>query len=195
MCGLFAYTGPADPDPDQLQAAAAAAAARGPHGHGWATSGHAHHALGPLAPRDVRTIQARAVIGHARLATVGDYRDPAQLQPLTADGHQLAHNGTVHNWPALAPHATTDSAVLASRYAHARTRGLAPAAALATVLEGAQTDSWALVVLDADGTLLHWRQRLPIWAHRDPTGLYLASRRHHPDARPTRPDTIHEEGP
>ncbi|MBA9005971.1 class II glutamine amidotransferase [Thermomonospora cellulosilytica] len=195
MCGIFAYLGPARPDPDLLEAAATAAASRGPHGHGWATSASTtRHEFGPLPPAAVRDLTDRAVIGHARLATTGDYRDRTGLQPVAAGGHWLAHNGTVRNWRTLTPDAASDSVALAELYAHHR-RQLDGPHALRAALADADTAAWALLVLDVDGSLVVWRRGLPLWQHRHPTGLYLASRRFHPDAAPVPEDTICQEHP
>jgi predicted glutamine amidotransferase len=184
MCGIFAYTG-ITPKADVLTAAALEAGRRGPHGHGWIArqadgSYREHRQLGALNG-DVGLLTSgpppRAVLGHARLATVGDWADINQLQPITVDGHAVAHNGTVYNSPtlgsALLP---TDSAALAFQYAMGREQGHAPAAALARVLEIAEQVSWAIVILDRDGQLIAHRHRHPLYQLRIPWGVYLSSR-------------------
>jgi asparagine synthetase B (glutamine-hydrolysing) len=184
MCGLFAYAGPG-PDTDLLSAIAFDAGRRGPHGHGWVVAGdrgEVWHAPGPLIAAHVGRLAAaaqgaRAVLGHARLATQGAaYDDPAGLQPFGRAGHWLAHNGNVYNPAELAAgvHATDSAAVLAA-YAAARDE-LGPAGALTRVLERAQTAASAVVVLDSDGTLLAARRKLPLFAAERPDGVYLSSR-------------------
>src|SRR5690606_20713738 len=128
VCGLFAFTG-THPDPTLLTAAAQGAAARGPHGHGWTThpDQHVHRALGPMDPARAATLTAPRILGHARLATRGDYRDPNALQPCHVDGHYLAHNGTIRNWTSLDPDAPSDSVALTRLYAHHRASGAGPA--------------------------------------------------------------------
>lgn len=183
MCGLFAYRGPAAPDPDLLVAAARAASARGPHGHGWATpDAPPHRALGPLDPEQLRTVTARAVIGHARLATRGNPRDLAGVQPAEAGGHLVAHNGTIRNHTDLDPDAPSDTVALARAYAAHRTPQVGPIEALRAALAPADTPAWALLVLDAEGPLVAWRRGLPLWRLFHDTGVYFASRRFHPDA-------------
>jgi len=179
VCGIFAYTGPAAPDPAVLADAATGAAQRGPHGHGWA--GHRvtpHYALGPLSVADTAAITGPRVIGHARLATTGAHDDPDGLQPISVCGHLVAHNGVITNPHELAgapPHGT-DSRALAHAYAHHRSRGAPPVAALAFALVPARHDTWAVVVLDASGVLVAHRHGLPLWQATHPTGAYLSSR-------------------
>ncbi|RZF02955.1 class II glutamine amidotransferase [Streptomyces albidoflavus] len=196
MCGLFAFTGTA-PDPALLTAAAQGAAARGPHGHGWATQPDTqlHHAHGPLDTSHVAALTAPRIIGHARLATRGDYRDTAGLQPCRADGHLVAHNGTIRNWTDLTPDAPSDSVALARTYASHRATGDGPATALRAALDACDTPAWALLVLDATGTLLAWRRGLPLWRLDHPTGVYYASRRFAPDATELAPDALTVETP
>jgi asparagine synthetase B (glutamine-hydrolysing) len=191
MCGLFAFTG-THPDPTVLTDAATAAAARGPHGHGWATHPDPiiHRAPGPLDPTHLADLDAPRIIGHARLATRGDYRNTAGIQPCTADGHLITHNGTIRNWETLDPHAPSDSAALATTYAARRKTGDGPATALRAALEHADTPAWALLVLDATGALLAWRRGLPLWRLDHPTGVYYASRRFHPDAAELATDAL-----
>ncbi|WP_329368771.1 hypothetical protein OG896_24660 [Streptomyces sp. NBC_00669] len=194
MCGLFAYRGPGAPDPDLLVAAARAAAARGPHGHGWAIPGApAHRALGPLDPEQLRPVTAAAVIGHARLATRGDSRDLAGVQPAEAGGHLVAHNGTIRNHTSWDPDAASDTVALARAYAAHRAPTTGPPQALSAALAPAVTRAWALLVLDAQGPLVAWRHDLPLWHLAHTTGTYFASRRFHPDARPLPDNTLHLE--
>jgi hypothetical protein len=194
VCGLFAYRGPAAPDPDLLVAAARAASARGPHGHGWATpTGPVHRAHGPLDAEQLRPVTAAAVIGHARLATRGDSRDLAGVQPAEADGHLFAHNGTIRNHTTWAPDVASDTVALAAEYAAHRTPTIGPPEALGAAMAPADTPAWALLVLDAEGPLVAWRHGLPLWRLDHTTGVYFASRRFHPDARPLPDNTMHLE--
>ncbi|GAA4626939.1 hypothetical protein GCM10023196_037220 [Actinoallomurus vinaceus] len=177
MCGIFAYESSTPPDPELLVEAAVSASVRGPHGYGWVTRSpdSAHHELGPVDPGKVRELTAAVVLGHARLATVGDWQDVAQLQPITAAGHALAHNGVVHNSAALGSHADTDSMLLAHLYATLRAAGHTPPDALTRLTKAASQQAWAIVVLDADGHLYAHRRYHPLYRHREADGVYLSS--------------------
>lgn len=195
VCGIFAFTGLAAPDVDLLTSVAGKAAQRGPHSHGWAGHGlAAHRRLGPLDTRSLTGITGTRLIGHARLATVGAHDDLAGIQPIAADGHLLVHNGTVTNWRDLVPHAHTDTGALAELYAAARRAALSPAGALRYVLVRAEQKAWAIVVLDADGTLLAHRHGLPLWSYTHSTGTYLASGSI-PGATAIRADEIYSKEP
>ncbi|MFE7965390.1 hypothetical protein ACFU0X_20540 [Streptomyces cellulosae] len=191
MCGLFAFTG-THPDPTLLTAAAQGAAARGPHGHGWTTHPDTatHHAPGPMDTTRVAALTAPRILGHARLATRGDYRDLAGLQPCHADGHHIAHNGTIRNWTDLDPDAPSDSVALTRLYARHRAAGAGPATALRATLDACDTPAWALLVLDATGVLLAWRNQLPLWRYDHPTGVYYSSRRFTDDATELAPNAL-----
>jgi glutamine phosphoribosylpyrophosphate amidotransferase len=192
MCGIFAYHGTTAPDPDLLTAAAMEAARRGPHGHGWVIrDDHGrlteHRRLGALNG-DLTTLQAttgRAVLGHARLATFGGWNDAQLLQPAVANGHAIAHNGNVYNAAQLiddvsyAGALATDTRALTAAYAALRTAGHTPALALAAVLDRARQEAWAVVILDADGTLLAHRSYHPLYARTTATGVYVSSRPFH----------------
>jgi glutamine phosphoribosylpyrophosphate amidotransferase len=214
MCGIFAYRGTAAPELPTLTAAAAVAGNRGPHGCGWAIQEAAHggqsavwYHPGPLGNHihelraTVAAFRQPTVLGHARLATVGDWRDAAQLQPVIADGYALAHNGVIRNpdqlWPAGAP---TDSIALARAYAALRRghppgatdrrAGTHPAEALAKLMAVAEQTAWAVVVLDADGHLYAHRHYHPLYAVRDPDGVYLSSQRFGPRCEPLPEDVV-----
>jgi glutamine phosphoribosylpyrophosphate amidotransferase len=215
MCGIFAYRGTsAALELPALTAAAVSAGRRGPHGCGWAIreatpggqSAVWHHP-GPLANyiHELRTAAAAfrqpTILGHARLATVGDWRDVDQLQPVIADGHALAHNGVISNpdqlWPAGAP---TDSIALARAYAELRRghppgatdrrAGMHPADALAKLMATAEQQAWAVVVLDTDGHLYAHRHYHPLYAVRNPGGVYLSSQRFGPRCVPLPEDIV-----
>jgi asparagine synthetase B (glutamine-hydrolysing) len=189
VCGIFGFTGPGAPDPELLAAAACEAGRRGPHGHGWATrypggTFTVRREFGPVTanlPALLR-VAAPAVLGHARLATTGSWDDPEGLQPVTCGRHAIAHNGTVYNPADVAPGAdvATDTHALAIAYETERFLGGTPAGSLAAVVARADQRAWAIVVLDADGTLVGHRHGHPLHAYRDPTGLYLSSRPFHP---------------
>jgi predicted glutamine amidotransferase len=185
MCGIFAYSGAAAPNPDLLTAAAAEAARRGPHGYGWGYqqpdgSPYVYRQLGTLNGdlKLITALRSTAIVGHARLATQGAMcTDRSGLQPITAGGHLLTHNGNIYNPGELAPPGfATDSAALAARYAAHRTAGLPPAAALTQTLTSAVTPASAVVVLDASGALTAWRRKLPLYLHEHERGRYVSSR-------------------
>ncbi|WP_128381259.1 class II glutamine amidotransferase [Streptomyces cavernae] len=193
MCGIFAYTGHGAPDRELLTAITRAAATRGPHAHGWTTGETTHRALGPMDPDAAVTAcqDAHQCLGHARLATFGRYDDEDAVQPVTVDGHHVAFNGNIYNpvevhpgtWPADTHH-------LAHAYAAERTHGHSPHRALERALAPARMNAWAVVILDASGALVTYRQGLPLFTYRAEGGLYLASRHFHPDASELAPNTL-----
>ncbi|ONK13230.1 hypothetical protein [Streptomyces sp. MP131-18] len=195
MCGIFAYTGRRAPDVELLTEAARYAARRGPHAHGWAgPDTPPHRALGPLDPEDCRKITGRAVLGHARMATVGPPTLVDGIQPIDADGHLIAYNGTVTNPGDLAPElCPTDTIAVARAYARHRASGEGTRAALSAVLEVARARSWALVILDRTGQVLTHRHRLPLFRCTTTDGIYLSSGRFTPEATPTPENTITQE--
>lgn len=197
MCGIFGFHGPGAPDPGLLTTAAALAGRRGPHGCGWATRDEwgtrtVRHPS-PLTERldEVGRIGARAVLGHSRLATMGDWRDVRQLQPFTVAGHALAHNGSIANPDDLYPGAATDSEALAHAYAAFRVAGRSPYAALEFLLGAiAQHTAWAVVVLDTTGRLYAHRHYHPLYRlDTGGEGVYLSSQRFHPAAELLPEDT------
>ncbi|MCZ7478810.1 class II glutamine amidotransferase [Micromonospora sp. WMMC273] len=177
MCGIFAYAGSVPPETGHLAAAASGAARRGPHGHGWIARNpdgrhHLHTALGPLTHTALHRIPATAtaLLGHARMATVGRYDDPDALQPWlvnAADGrvHAVVHNGNVYNADRLSdrPGAVTDSHALALAYADLRAAGLTPPVAIKALVDRAQQHAWVIAVLDSDGRLYGHRHRHPLY--------------------------------
>lgn len=178
MCGVFAYTGLCPPDRRILHAAVTAAARRGPHAHGWSGAGIAtHHGHGPLpVDRAVDAVsRSPRLIGHARLATVGSHDDLSGAQPITIDGHLVVHNGTIRNARTLDPDSSTDTIAFTRAYASHRSQGLAPDAALDKTLTLCDHLAWAVLILDADGTLLTHRHRLPVYRRIDLAGTYLSS--------------------
>jgi asparagine synthetase B (glutamine-hydrolysing) len=186
MCGIFAYHGTGAPDPDLLDAAASEAARRGPHGHGWVTrfpGGELseHRQLGELNG-DLALLHdaAGTVLGHARLATFGSWSDPEHFQPVVTAGHAIAHNGNVYNAGDLAAGAPTDTHALAVAYAALRTAGTPPGQALAELIARVRQQAWAVVILDADGTLLAHRHYHPLYASQSEGGVYVSSRPFHP---------------
>lgn len=195
MCGIFAYTGVGPPDPQLLLAAAEGAGRRGPHGCGWVTYNPGtppvcvRH-LGPLGPhRDALTaITDTRVLGHARLATVGDWQAPEQLQPALAGAHAVAHNGVIDNPDDLAPDAITDSYALAAAYAAMRGHGVPPTDTLAKLAAVFTARSWVVVVLDVDGQMYAHRRYHPLHRLATNVGTYLSSWAFHPDARPVAED-------
>lgn len=197
MCGLFAFTGPGAPDPVILTDAARVAAARGPHGHGWATQPDRmmHYAPGLLWPEDLAAVRQPRLIGHCRLATRGNYADPAGLQPCHTDGHLVAHNGTIRDHHTLDATASTDTIALTNLYAAHRTNGHDPVRSLVTSVKQADARRWALLVLDHTGHLMAWRSTLPLWRLEHPTGIYYSSRTFHADAVPLPDNTLRLEPP
>jgi len=191
MCGIFGYVGTAVPDRELLTAAALAAGRRGPHGCGWVwTDGRQGLTrrvyLGPLTAAWTAawpSIEgAAALLGHARLATVGDWRREDELQPVRVGALALAHNGVIRNAEALAPGHRTDSIALAHAYAAARARGEAPVAALDRLLQHADQRAWVVVALEGRTLYVH-RHYHPCWLARVSGGAYLASQAFPPTAQ------------
>jgi predicted glutamine amidotransferase len=193
MCGIFGYHGPNGPDPTLFGSIALEAGRRGPHGFGWAArhpdlggsrlSGeHRPGTLsGHLADINRMVAGASTVLGHCRLATVGDWQDAGQLQPILSSGHAVAHNGVIDNPDDLEPGAATDSIALARAYARLRYDAVSPYTALDKLMGTAQARSWAVVVLDSNGRLYAHRHYHPLWRLITGGGIYLSSRRFHPD--------------
>lgn len=183
MCGIWGYAGETPASLDLITVAAKGASQRGPHSHGWmagdVAAGLVHHQLGHVADCEACSKAlpvARRMLGHSRLATVGQPDDPAGIQPFTLDGHWLVHNGNVYNWADLDPLAATDSRAILSVYAYLRADGREPVDALSRTLAVCDQQSWAVVVLDDDGTVLAHRNRLPLHLGLDPDGgRYLSS--------------------
>lgn len=178
MCGIFAWaaqTTTIDPDQRLLERAVLGAAARGPHAHGWTTPGQTtHRALGSLDLSALPRPRLR-LLGHARLATIGQPRDLAAVQPIEIDGHHLVHNGNAATAYREHPQAASDSAALALIYATHRLHGHSPATAL-TYTAACIDSPWALAVLDVNGSLLVSRHGLPLHSLRTTAhGLYLSS--------------------
>lgn len=193
MCGVFAFAGDVHADDEILSQAARAAFFRGPHGHGWASDSGVHRTLGVPGTMGLPSTP-RWIVGHARLATFGMPRDESGLQPVTVDGHTLAHNGNVYNWRDLVDQfelddPATDSWALGGVYAHHRALGMNPGAALSRTLRLCQMKAGAIVIRDASGALVAWRRRLPIHIFSCAAGTYLSSGRFH-GARP-----LPEDGP
>lgn len=94
MCGIFGYIG--TPDIMTAVTIAVEASRRGPHSFGWAWGKGAVRKVGNLADFAVEIPEADWCIGHARLATSGDYRDMRNNQPLVNQGVSLVHNGNVY---------------------------------------------------------------------------------------------------
>lgn len=181
MCGIFAYQGNAAaqlPDPEILREAATRAGNRGPHGHGWVTPDGEHRALGGLVADQI-PLEPRWILGHSRLATFGMVRDLSGVQPVTVDGHTLIHNGNVYNWRELqrgySLEGATDSWTLGALYAHHRGHGTPPRESLAATLAACHMKAGAVVVRDATGALIAFRERLPIHVRSTSHGVYLSS--------------------
>ena len=131
----------------------------------------------------IRTLRSTTILGHARLATVGDWRQVNQLQPVTVSGFALAHNGVIDNPADLAgPGHATDSIALAHAYAALRLEGVHPITALDKLVAAAIQRAWAIVVLDTNGRLYAHRHYHPLWRLDTDRGAYLSSQQFHPDA-------------
>jgi asparagine synthetase B (glutamine-hydrolysing) len=101
MCGLFGFNGTC---PEAFEAIALQAAGRGPHAHGWTAvypdGPVTERYLGPLRDnlsqfRRALDREPRALIGHARLSTIGgdSYCRIEDAQPVNAGRFSVVHNG------------------------------------------------------------------------------------------------------
>ncbi len=196
MCGVWGFRG-IKPDPHLLWKAAEGASRRGPHGVGWAwTDGPPYlqimRAPGSIGPQraNIAALTASFIVGHARLATMGDWTSVDELQPAVSitEGpdrplpHAIAHNGVIRNPDYLWPDAPTDSWALAHAYAAVReTRS--PLDALDVLMKDADQVSWAVLVLDGTGLLVAHRNRHPLWVLDTDYGSYASSARFHPGCR------------
>ena len=97
-------------------------------------------------------------------------------QPIvTKAGHVMIHNGNVTNWQDLADNPVTDSYALASLYDEIRATGIEPVEALEATLTASDQVAYAVILLDADGSLLASHSGLPLHLVGNGSGLYLSS--------------------
>lgn len=174
MCGIYAFTGPVPASWEDLRMVARAAR-RGPHGHGWIGERSAFFTLGLLRDEHLPAAPGTWLLGHARLGTTGARSaDITALQPVTRAGHTLVHNGSLHSWPEA--YARTDSHHLLDTYTRTRAMpGVKAEVALSLTLRGADHGAWAVILRDANGTLLASRRGLPLFTRRNPDGGVLVS--------------------
>lgn len=174
MCGIFGYVGETPADPDRLFDAAQAGR-RGPHAHGWVADGEITRRLGPLDPHLVPN-SPTTILGHARLATYGNPRDQLGIQPIIVGGHAVVHNGNVDNWRTFVSiRVPSDSWVIAMMYHRHRPFYDDPAPALAAVIAQLNIEDHAVVILDADGSLVASHAGLPLHHARTTDGVYVSS--------------------
>lgn len=176
MCGIFAYFGPGQPDRDLYNDVVRLAGRRGPHSHGWwSPETGLYHAPGPLreAPQDVYG----GIIGHSRLSTLGDFGIEGAQPVMTKGSDVLVHNGNAYNWMDLDATAPTDSYALGTVYSQNRDAGMDPTGALQDVVDRADQQAFALVILDRHGSLIGARRKLPLYVLQHLTGVYAASGR------------------
>lgn len=211
MCGIFAYRDHAGraPDPELLRTAAEAAGRRGVHGCGWVAAGWAPARgayataqytrtlhLGRMVDHldEIQALDAPTILGHARLATVGDATALTQLQPVSLSSRDpvihLAHNGVLREpWGVPDEDAyATDSIALANWYAKLRWSGFTQAEAIKAVAGKANHTAWAIVAIDAGALVVHRRYH-PVWTLRLDGAVYLSSQRFHPEATLAQEDT------
>lgn len=188
MCGLFGYSGALDPDPSCLRLAGQEAARRGPHACGWAYLDGARVQRvvypRPLAQLLDRLCETRSttIIGQARLATSGDWRDARDNQPILGNDLAIAHNGVVRHPGALA--LTHDLALETRCDSEVILRLMA--AALRSVPDLSDAALVALQALPADAplalvamrgdALLALRRGQPLWVATQGHAQYLSSR-------------------
>ncbi|MFC1959147.1 hypothetical protein ACFLYO_00400 [Chloroflexota bacterium] len=187
MCGVFAYNGPEPVDLRWIQQVAKLAGYRGPYSFGFAWRGldeswQVYKQVGALDENlDTleRVVGAVQVIGHARLATSGDFRQLENNQPLIKDDVAIAHNGNVYNWQALArmygftPETANDSEALL----HLIDGDVSASKVEQTIAQIDACSPNSLLVAGTD-CIIAYRDRHPLyvkWAD-DGIGVYLCSR-------------------
>lgn len=180
MCGIWGYIGD-KPDLEYLREVAFRASRRGPHAWGVAwvndTGLHTHHELGPFLRAQWSfepLTNARAVIGHARLATSGSGRSLADTQPVRVGRVAVAHNGNVYHHRAIARAA---GHVLAT---DCDSELIGPFLGGAVTIDGMQramgllgSTPYALLVLDAGGAVGIGRKGQPLFQAIRPEGRYF----------------------
>lgn len=168
MCGLFGFSG-SIASVHWLARTIDAAQRRGPHGTGvFADGATCCYRIDGWNPQTLAENLAGAsrILGHARLATFGSYRDPAALQPVIAGDLVFTHNGNVYNWADLCTSpCPSDSFALASLLRHDR---------IDRVVDQIDAPSLAIAVADAAGLYLY-RYGLPLFLRREPEGAYWCS--------------------
>ena len=188
MCGVFGFDGVRPVDVGAFAEVARLAARRGPHAAGiaWIADERVEilRAAEPWEKLEKRALAAVAgatrAIGHCRLATAGDYSDPADAQPLPVWDGAVAHNGNVYNWRELAAEhglvlrTRCDSEVIGLL---TRARPLPEALALVDVASPA-----AVLALWPDRFEVA-RRGHPLYAWSRPEGTYYCSVRPADDAR------------
>lgn len=184
MCGIFGFSGPAV-QPITLERSAFEAARRGPHSWGIAWTDERRRVVrgsGRITESPEALVpchQARALIGHCRLATSGDYRNLADAQPMLVADVALVHNGIVRDSAERAAQAGIrlrtgcDSELLAAVVA--RMRGSA-GTRLAEALRGCLNPGEPFAVLALIGDrLVGARSGLPLYYATSAHGSYFCS--------------------
>lgn len=181
MCGIFATTA-TTPHRPTLAALAGEAARRGPHAWGVVSPAGRIVGTGRLHPTDLPA--DGPLMGQARLASNGEWRDLAQQQPLRAEDVALVHNGVL---PGFAAPGRSDTAALLPAAAAGEA---ALMEALATL--GAGEPQAALVLTPR--SLLVAPAGHPLWRLDRPEGSYIGSRPIPGAVRITAPLTLPLEG-
>lgn len=158
------------------------AARRGPHAFGWVSDRGIQRKAGNLADFALEIPEADWLIGHARLATSGDYRDLRNNQPIQSHGISLVHNGNVYAYREIyqqfgfVPETENDSEALIALYLHDPNWQQA-------ILAVAQSSPLA-AILRTPHTTYVLRAGHPLYKAEIDHCLYVCSRPFHPGCVP-----------
>lgn len=190
MCGLFGFNGVAAPDPAKLRAVAEAASRRGPHACGvaWDSEGivRVERRSGPWKTHATALLRACSsamrIVGHFRLSTSGDWRDPANNQPLHFGGCAVAHNGNIPDWRERAERLGLKLTTSCDSELVARTLDAAPTFTYTALSKTGISALPHAVLALRPGVFLATRRSLPLFVWVAPEGTYYSSVQPHPDA-------------
>lgn len=181
MCGIFATTA-ATPHRPTLVVLATEAARRGPHAWGVVSPAGRFVTTGRLDP--ARLPSSGPLLGQARLASNGEWRDLEQQQPLLSGDVALVHNGVL---PGIVAPGSSDTAALLPA---ARSGLDALMDALADLGQG---EPQAALILTPREILIAPAGH-PLWRLDRPEGVYIGSRPIPGAVRITAPATVPLEG-
>lgn len=192
MCGLFGFDGTSTPDPVKLRAVAEVASRRGPHACGVAWDGGVAVRLerrsGPWRTHSAELLRAcsgaRRIIGHFRLSTSGDWRDPANNQPLHFGRCAVAHNGNILDWRERAARGGVTLTTSCDSELVARVLDASCEFAPIALNEAGLANIPHAVLALRTNAFFATRRTLPLFAWITPEGTYYSSVQPHPDALP-----------
>jgi len=181
MCGIYGYKG-TELELDLLSIFGKEASRRGPDTNGIAYIGHGKdqkimtHKSRRLTVDDLllHVGEPAAVIGHARLATMGDHENIDEAHPIWGNGYALVHNGTIPNFRDLVSpeFEGTDSQALAMFISHEPT-----VERCVEALQMVDRDAPIACAILLRDHLIIARRELPLWFLAMENGFYFGSYR------------------